>query len=138
MPTEAARNQMLSTEQSKHQSSFQSTQMAKDKNLNNNTQTSIHVSPTRNQDILGNNQLMMMTAGKTSLMHRMQSSPAPIVKNMDATRKMSQTTASKMMASTLAGTGMDNTRASPFRDTISKGMITGIGLLNKESITKPN
>lgn len=30
---------------------------------------------------------------------------------------------------------LDMTRASPFKDTISKGMITGSGLLNKQSFS---
>jgi hypothetical protein len=46
------------------------------------------------------------------------------------------------MGTTLDATGAINqltleaTRSSPFKDTISKGMITGVGMLNKQSLSK--
>jgi len=46
-----------------------------------------------------------------------------------------------MMGTTLDATAsngmtLDATRSSPFRDTITKGMITGAGLLNHQTISK--
>ena len=85
----------------------------------------------------------MMTAGKASLMHRVSNSPQ-IYKGADlmATKagKMGQTN-NTLMGSTMAATTgnmmntLEHTRSSPFRETISKGMITGIGLLNKANDT---
>ena len=47
---------------------------------------------------------------------------------------------STMMGSTMAATSgmmntMEATRSSPFRDTIQRGMLTGMGLLNKPKFT---
>jgi len=83
---------------------------------------------------------MFLTTGKSSLMHRMQNSPAPQVKGSTPVKgkkaSLGATMNSTMMNSTMAETkGMMNTleatRSSPFRDTIQRGMLTGVGLLNK-------
>ena len=55
---------------------------------------------------------------------------------MGATKKGMDKTNATMLGSTMAGTmNMNNTldasKSSPFRETINRGMLTGIGLFNK-------
>ena len=83
--------------------------------------------------------LQMMTMGKASLMARMAQSPPPANtgKTQDLggslKKNMKQTEATNLgstMAGTMGGT-LEATKSSPFRETINRGFVTGIGLLNK-------
>jgi hypothetical protein len=79
---------------------------------------------------------LFMGTGKSSLLNRVQNSPAmpnTTFKGKSASMMKSTMNNSSVMGTTMDGTNglaFDMTRASPFKDTISKGMITGIGLLN--------
>ena len=79
----------------------------------------------------------MINAGKTSLMQRVSNSPQ-VYTGADlgsTTKGKMMKTNNTLMGSTMAGTmnTLEHTRSSPFRETISKGMITGIGMLNKQN-----
>ena len=91
----------------------------------------------------GNNVMatMYLQTGKSSLMQRMASPRGgvaiPVSTKGDKIMKngagstMHSNQASTMAATqTLHGT-MRNTNSSPFRDTIARGMVTGVGLLGK-------
>lgn len=73
---------------------------------------------------------MFSQTGKGSLMQRM-GSPIPVEKNKNFADTMN-------MGSTMAGSNMGQTKyrfnathTSPFRETVARGMVTGVGLLGK-------
>lgn len=75
---------------------------------------------------------MFSQTGKGSLMQRM-GSPIPVEKNKSFSETMN-------MGSTMAGSTMGGnqtkyrfnaTHTSPFRETVARGMVTGVGLLGK-------
>lgn len=70
---------------------------------------------------------MFAQTGKGSLMNRM-GSPIPQDKN----KTFGDSTMGSTMP-TMAGTTMrfNATHTSPFRDTVARGMVTGVGLLGK-------
>ena len=99
---------------------------------------SIAVSPAKVDPMA--TQMFSMT-GKLSLMNRVQNSPgmaATGFKGKAANTFKSNGAGSTIMGSTMDATGLasDYGRSSPFRDTVTKGMITGVGLLNKTSFNQ--
>lgn len=81
----------------------------------------------------------MMSMGKSSLMNRVMNSPGTF---KGKATMMSQSVAGSTMmgttmdqTATLNATNMEAARSSPFKETISKGMITGVGFLNKQSLS---
>ena len=76
------------------------------------------------------------TFGKHSLMHRVANSPRPFA-TVGKSGKMNSTHFPQSMGSTMDATSghaddiMETTKASPFRETVTKGLITGVGFLNK-------
>ena len=71
-------------------------------------------------------------------MARMAMSPQPgaatnKAQDLGGSLKKAGKTNATELGSTMAGTmnTLEATKSSPFRDTINRGMVTGIGLLNK-------
>jgi hypothetical protein len=85
---------------------------------------------------------MLMMTGKTSLMNRVQNSPGQSTFKGKSMLRSTIGATGSTMGTTLDATGANNaitldySKSSPFKDTISKGMITGVGLLNKQSLSK--
>lgn len=98
-------------------------------NINN------YATPAKNET---NTAAFLSTFGKHSLMHRVANSPRPFA-TVGKGSKMMGTNFPQSMGSTMDATSgggadeyMETTKASPFRETVTKGLITGVGFLNKQ------
>ena len=110
----------------KHSSSHGSNQDAKQAGTTQMTSQSNNAIPIPAQTVAVG---FFVNSGKQSLMNRVANSPKPITQKLDGRKTMGSTVMGSTMAESNMKT-MEVTKSSPFKDTISRGMLTGNGLLS--------